>query len=351
MKRKVIIAVLVIAALAFVVIRLANNKSKINKEVAYKEVIENVPVNVLKAETTRQNSEISIVGLFKASKEAPVSAESAGKIVSVTVNEGDLVTEGQVIAELDQTILFLKLDADEAQYTHSKEDLERYENLNKSNATTDVTLKQMRLANSLNELAVKNTKEQIAKSKIRASISGYLTSKNFEKGTVVSPGAPIGQITNISTLKFTAMVPEYQVIKFELAQKVAVSADVFPDSKFTGTISQIGEKGDENHNYKIEATVNNDKRQNLLKAGMNGTMKVSDKNISSGIFVPREVIVGTTEKPQVFIAEGDKAVLKDVKIGATIGNTVQILTGITDGAAIIVSGMNNLKDGRTIKIN
>ncbi len=351
MKRKTVgIALVVVAILGFAIMKLAKNKAKINKETSYHEVTENVPVQVQTAATGGINTELNFVGSFFASKEAPVSAEIVGKIIITSVNEGDFVTEGQIIAELDQSLLALKLEADQAQYEHSKEDLVRYENLNKNEATTDVVLKQMRLTNSLNEIAVKNTKEQIAKSKIKAPITGYLTTKKFEVGTVVSPGISIGQVTNINTLKFTTMVPEYQVVKLELNQKVSVGADVFKSTKYTGVISQISEKSDGNHNYKIEVNINNDNKQFPLKAGMNGSMMVNDKNTITGIFISRDVLQGTMAKPQVFLVQDNKAILKNVVPGIAVGNEIQILDGIHDGDKIITTGMNSLKDSTTIKI-
>lgn len=351
MKRKTIIIASVIVALAgFAIMRLARNKAKIDKETSYLEVIGNVPVNVQTALTGRLNTELNFVGSFLASKEAPVSAEIAGKITRTLVEEGDFITEGQVIAELDHALLDLKLEADKAQYEHSKEDLARYENLNKKEATSDVVLKQMRLANSLNEIAVKNTEEQIAKSKIKAPITGYLTTKSFEVGSVVSPGVSIGHVTNTNTLKFTAMVPEYQVVKLELRQKVMVSADVFKNKKYPGVISQVSVKGDENHNYKVEVYINNDNRQYPLKAGMNGSMTANDKTLVSGIFIARDVLRGTTAKPQVFLAQGNRAILRNVITGVAIGNEVQILEGVRDGDKIITTGMNSLKDSTTIRI-
>src|SRR5687768_15549819 len=171
-RRTVIIALIIVTLISLAAIRLARNKAKIDMETSYLENIENVPVNVQTVLTTSKNTELSFVGSFVASKEASVSAEIPGKIVKSYVNEGDFVNEGQIIAELDQSLLNLRLEADEAQYEHSKEDLARHENLSKHDATSDVVLKQMRLTKSLDEIAVKTTREQIAKSKIKAPISG-----------------------------------------------------------------------------------------------------------------------------------------------------------------------------------
>jgi membrane fusion protein, multidrug efflux system len=348
-RRTVIIALIIVTLISLAAIRLARNKAKIDMETSYLETIENVPVSVQTVLTTSKSTELSFVGSFVASKEASVSAEIPGKIVKSFVSEGDFVNEGQIIAELDQSLLILKLESDQAQYEHSKEDLARHENLNKHEATSDVVLKQMRLTNSLNEIAVKTTKEQIAKSKIKAPISGHLTSKLFEVGTVVSPGTYIGQVTNTSALKFTTMVPEYQVVKLQLNQKVTIGADVFPNTKYAGVISQISEKGDQNHNYKVEVYINNNK-QFPIKAGMNGAMTAIDKTPTAGIFVPRDVLQGTMAQPQVYLAVDNRAVLRNVVIGMAIGNDIQIVDGIRDGDKIITVGMNNLKDSTTIKV-
>src|SRR5688572_21929394 len=103
-KRTILITVITVALVGLAVIRLARNKAKINEETSYLEVIENVPVNVQTALTSSKRTELSFVGSFVASREASVSAEISGKIVRSFVNEGDFVREGQVIAELDQSL-------------------------------------------------------------------------------------------------------------------------------------------------------------------------------------------------------------------------------------------------------
>src|SRR6185503_3897587 len=246
MARRIIMVFIAVIIVVLIAMKLVSNKSKINKETSYRDVVQNVAVDVRTAKTDSRTEVLSFVGVFKPSRESSISAEIPGKIASVNVSEGSLVTRGQVLAELDLAALELKLEADQAQYVHSNEDLVRYENLSKSDATTDVTLKQMRLTNKLNEIAVKNDEDQISKSKIKAPITGYLAAKGFEVGMVVSPAASIGQIANTGILKFTAMVPEYYVMKFEYGQKINVRANVFPGKVFQGTVSQVSEKSDEN---------------------------------------------------------------------------------------------------------
>src|SRR5688572_9526637 len=106
MKRKTIIITLTsLTLVGLAVMKLASNKAKINQETSYHEVTENVPVHIQTASTSSLNTELNFVGSYLPSKEAPVSSEIAGKIVKIFVNEGDFVSEGQIIAELDQSLL------------------------------------------------------------------------------------------------------------------------------------------------------------------------------------------------------------------------------------------------------
>jgi hypothetical protein len=100
----------------------------------------------------------------------------------------------------------------------------------------------------------------------------------------------------------------------------------------------------------VEVTVYNTNKQYPLKAGMNGSMAIAAKEVLKGIFIPREAVVGSTEDPRVYVAAGDRAVLRRVSAGPVVGNEIQILDGVHDGEKIITTGMNNLRDSTTIKI-
>jgi RND family efflux transporter MFP subunit len=351
MIRNIIIAIVAVAAVGFVVFKLRSNKEQIDKAAAYKEVIENVPVSVITATKASVATPLVLTGYFNPYKEVAISAESNGKLTNVYVNEGEYLKQGQTIAAIDATHLALKLELEQAQMQKAKQDLMRFENLNREEATSDITVKQMQLAYTASEIAVKSTKQQIAKCIVKSPINGFLTEKNFENGSMVAMGVPIGRVTDIKTLKFNTLVPEVQVVKFATNQQVFIEADVFPKSKYKGVISMIAMAGDPTHNYKMEVLIKNDNAGFPLKAGMSGILRGNDKNEVAGIFVPRAALVGSTAKPQLYVAQRNKAILKDVKVGVTIGNDIQIVDGIVTGDQVVVAGMNNLENERTIKIS
>ena len=85
MIRNIIIAAIALVLTGAMVMRLASNKSKIDKETSYREVVEHVSVHTRTIGTAIRISQIELTGLFKPSQEAPVSTEIPGRIATVSM--------------------------------------------------------------------------------------------------------------------------------------------------------------------------------------------------------------------------------------------------------------------------
>jgi RND family efflux transporter MFP subunit len=166
---------------------------------------------------------------------------------------------------------------------------------------------------------------------------------------MASPNANLGTITDISNVKLVAMIPESDILKFQKGQSIKVSADALPDKEFEGSITQISVKADAAHNYKIEITVPNS--SGLIKAGMYGTIKGKNSQKQNKLLIPRAALVGSVKQPQVFVAESGVAKLRNIVIGNSFGNNLEIVSGLKEGESVIATGQLNLQDGTTIKID
>ena len=349
MIKKIIFSVIAIALLIATFVVLSSNKKEIESAASYLETRENIPVEVITAQKKTYAGQLSFTGTFNPVREVSFGAETQGKVKRVYVEEGDYVKAGQLIANIDNELLQVKLQGEEAQLKKAEEDLRRYENLMKDSATSEVQLKQARLNHTLAKTAVKNTREQISKTSIAAPMSGYLTAKNFEEGAIVSPGSPIGTITNIDRLKFSASVPEEQMMQMKVGQNVKVKADIYPDTTFEGLISQIAVKGDGSHNFKIEAVVENNEEY-PLRAGMYGNLMTDTESQVTNFLIPRSALINESGQSTVFLAKNDKAVLTEVTKGNLRGDQVAITSGLEEGNRVVVRGAENLTDGITLQI-
>jgi len=168
-----------------------------------------------------------------------------------------------------------------------------------------------------------------------------------EKGSVVSIGTPMAEITDIASLKLVVNVPEKAVNQFRLGQTITVQTEVYPESKFQGKVSMVGAQGDEAHNYPVEITVQNT-ANNPLKAGMYGSIANSNELKGESLAIPRQAIMGSAKEPQVYVVENGKAVLKSVMIGVATNEFYEITKGLKPGDQVVTSGQINLQNGTLV---
>lgn len=378
MTKKLIFAALGLALLTLAGFTLARNKSEINEAATYREPIGKVPVQVLTVRPTLHAPAFRYSGLLEPAREVSFGAELQGKISQTFVQEGAYLPAGKAIAKLDDRMLQLQLQSQQNQKAlaevslqtqqalaqKTETDMTRFDNLKQNDAVADISyqnqklnhtqvqggLEAQRLSLKGADLALQTTQTQLDKTVIKAPISGYLTRKQFEVGSIVAPGAPMGTITDISQLKLVVMVPEQQVVAFQLGQKVAVRAEVYPAAVWEGTLTQIAAKGDQNHNFKVEVMIENDNEAHPLKAGMYGSLELASAREVERILIPNTALLGSGEQLQVYVVQDGKARLQPVKTGTSVENNIEITTGLQAGDQLITTGMNRLRQGLTVNI-
>jgi RND family efflux transporter MFP subunit len=166
---------------------------------------------------------------------------------------------------------------------------------------------------------------------------------------VLLPGAALVEITDISKLKLTVKVPEKEVVKYKEGGQISLQADVYPGASFEGKITLVGVKADATHNYPVEILVANQKEQ-PLRAGMYGRASTGVALKDSALTIPRAALLGSVKNPRVYVVENNKAVLKDISVGADTQGLVEVLAGLQEGEKVVVSGQINLEDKSQINI-
>lgn len=381
--RNLVLAALAVAAIVWIGLRLAHNKKEINAAAEFHENYGNVPVKVATVQKQILSGEYSYVGTLEPMHEVNISAEAQGKIVKVNVEEGSRVAQGQSLAKIDDAMLQIQLQAQQTTLetqqlavqtaklaeAKAKQDLTRYENLATSGSVSDVNLQNARLGAEQAtlqvkqaELAMKSTQSQIAtteeqlrKTSLAAPISGTVTARNFDLGTVVAPGSPLGTVTDISALKLAVQIPEADIFKFKDGQIQNVLIDVFQGVTFKGKVSLVGIKSDAAHSYTVEVLLSNNDAQHPLKAGLYGRLEGSASTNAGvadqpSIVIPRTALVGSVKQPQVFVVQNGKAVARDIKVGKAVGDLLEVLSGVNEGEQVVTTGQINLENGITVTV-
>jgi len=281
-----------------------------------------------------------------------VSSETGGRLLSVTVKEGDYVKRGQLIATVDLKSLTDQKAELETSMSLTKDVFDRQKRLWDQNIGSEIQYLQAknnyeRLQKSLNTLQT-----QIGKANVYSPISGVVDMEFLKAGEMAGPGAPIVQLFNPNKLKVTADVPESYLGKIKRGDKVEIN---FPaiDKQLSKSISLLGRTIDpSNRTFKVEVTTTSE--GGLLKPNLLAELKFNDYTKKDAIVVPLEIVQEEVSgKKYVFVVSkknGKDVALKSyVRIGEGYEGDIIIEEGLKAGDQIIIDGARSVANGDLIK--
>jgi RND family efflux transporter MFP subunit len=347
--KKVLYVIIPLAIIAIVVIKLKTNKEITQSKVYQydKEQAINVQVDTLQLENV--NAEFSYSGTFEPNKETKISAELQGKINTILVDVGSVVSKGQTLIQLDNSLLKLQLQTIEVHIEGLEADVNRYTILAKADAIQGVQLEKAELGLKSAKVQKATLLEQINKTTIKAPFNGVVTAKLSEEGAFAAPGLPLLQITDITTLKFTVNVPEKDLSQFKLNQSYSLTADAYYEILLTGKTTMIGSKANMGSSFPVQFMVNNTSDLKI-KSGMFGKVLLKREMSGKGIVIPSSAIQGTENQPQVYVVKNGKAILQNITISKKIQNKAFVSNGLNEGDVIVTNGFINLFDGANVTV-
>ena len=344
--KKVFTLVAVLAIGGLMAYKLYSNKEKNAQEVAIVAQKEaQVAVRVAQVSQENVSKLFSANGTFVAEQDLNVSSEVGGQITKIFVKEGDFVRAGQVLATT------------KADRTNVQLDLKRFESAYQTGGVTAQQLEQARLQVK-NAQANYNSAAIISgDTSVKSKINGIISSKEVEEGTLVGAGQTLFNVVNIDQLKLKVTVDEAQVSRLKVGETVKVKPSSSSE-EVEGKITFISPKSNGSLKFPVEILLANKERK--LKAGMYASVAFSSNTQEQPtLIVPHAAFVGSVSQNKIFKiekqtnAKGEQvpvATLITVKSGRNFGDKVEILSGLSLGDEVVISGQINLDNGTPIKV-
>lgn len=352
MKRiiKAVIWVVVLGTLGYLAVsQLAKNKEKLAQDAKLAEERNtSIPVITAQVGTRMMQGDFNVIGNFAPFQQVVVMSETAGKITRLNFNNGTVVQAGATLAAIDNDLLEIQLETTKTNLAKAENDFRRLKNLLGEGGVTQQQVDDAKLGIDNLHSQIKSIEKQIAMSYVKAPISGIISNKMVEKGSLVAPSMKLADITNISRLKMQVYLTEEQVITVKKGQRLPVKVDLMPDKTFEGTVSFIDVNAGPSRRYLVEIEINNP--GNVLKAGMTGSVSFKGGEGREVLAIPREAVVGSLQDAKVYAVENGKAILRPIETGNVFGENVQVRSGLSAGETIVVSGQINLEDGMEIQV-
>lgn len=349
MKRITIISLVVIVLVGACTVTLFMNKKKIEEKSKVEGNLKAIPVFVTRIGKSAMSGDFTANGSFAAIHELMLASEGQGKVVKLLFNTGDFVKQGEILAQLDDEVLRSQLSLAQAALEKARADLRKYEGLLKNDAISSQQVEDAKLFVRKSEADVVTLGKQLDNTTIKAPIQGTITKRSIEVGSLLMPGSPVAEIVDISRLKFVAYIAESEAIQVHEGDRIAITTALFPGISYQGRVISVGVKADEAHRFPVETEVVNDPRH-PVKAGMFGVAAFTSGKARECLVIPRNAIIGSVKEPKVFVIEGDRSVIKPIRIGSADDKQVEVLDGLKEGELVVTSGQINLDNNSIISI-
>lgn len=326
---------------------LAQNKQEIDGRVYRPDPDAKVRVDVANVEMGALDDNQALLGTFEANREVVVGSPAQGRVLRAGVEEGDVVKAGHVIAQLDGSVLSAQLSGLEASLIDAKKDKARYEALGKHGAIAAQQIDKAGLALAASESQLATLKRQLGHTTVVAPFAGVITSRHFDVGAVVSTGAAMVELVDISRVKLVLNVPERNLSTVTLGKRLAINVDVYPGKAFEGEVTMVSVKGDSAHNFPVHLTLANHDAT-PLRVGMYGSVKLPRALDEKVLSIPREALVGSAKAASAFIVEDGTARLREITVGRATASRFEVLAGLSADDQVVTTGQINLRDGTVV---
>lgn len=307
-------------------------------------------VSVTEIKPSKFDHYVQTQGQVESENNIEVSARQMGVITQVYVNEGAQVSKGQVLAQIDNSVIARSIESMKAQFDLATSVYERQKNLWDQKIGTEVQFLQAKTNKESLEKQIESLQEQNEMTKIKAPISGTVDAVHVKVGENIAPGMPAVRVVNTADLKITASVSEAYITTIKRNNKVIIN---IPELKkeVEGKVTFVGRTIDplsRTFNVEVKLPSHADLRPN-----MTATVKVIFNSEASALVVPVNVIQQINNEKVVYVAEtkGKQTVArrKVVTVDGVFGNQAQV-KGLNSGDQLITFGYQGLNDGDFIKI-
>lgn len=289
-------------------------------------------------------------GLVESEENIQVSAKSMGVVTHVFVKEGEMVTRGQTLGQIDNSLIVRGIDEVKGSLELAKTFYERQKNLWDQKIGTEVQFLQAKNNKENLEKRLASLNEQNEMSKIKSPISGVVDEVQLKVGQNIAPGMPAVRVVNNSDLTVKANISEAYSTDVKKGNRVVVS---FPDLKkdFQTKVSFAGRNINPlSRTFAIEVDLPSSSE---LRPSMTAVIKVMYQSFNDAMIVPVNVVQNVNGEKVVYIAkeEGNRMVAhkKVVKVIGVFGGEAH-LEGIQAGDKVITFGFQGLNDGEFVKI-
>ncbi|MDJ0600489.1 MAG: efflux RND transporter periplasmic adaptor subunit [Crocosphaera sp.] len=374
----------------------------------FEETIPSVDVAIARSDSIGDTREY--IGTTQPVQTVALRSQVEGQLLELTVDVGDRVSKGQLLAQLNDNLLQAEVGKAQAELAalnseviraqgqvksaisevastkvrleQAKNDVTRLQELHEEGAIalrevelarTEYRTTQQSLISAQSEVNVRQSaveaaegrviaqqaliqqeQERLSYSMLHSPITGYVLQRVIETGNLVQPGGEILRLGDFSQVKVVVPVSELDLANIRVGQSVRVRLDAFPRDSLVGRVSNISPAADPtSRQVPIEVILSNPEQK--ISSGLLARVSFGQTGFQT-VVIPETALQGTTGgRGIVFVVTGDKenatVTQRRVRLGERVDGQVEVLGGLRPGERYVSRSSDALEDNQSVKLS
>ncbi len=307
-----------------------------------------IPVETGLVESGTIQRQVTVSGVVEPIRTVAVNSQLAGALLSVEVEEGDLVRGGQPLARIDDRELAAQEESARANHAVAEAAWARAQTLYDRQVITIDEYERDRTAFVAAEAQLDQIRTRRGYATLSAPVAGVILEKRVETGDVVGTQTHLFTIGEISTLVVRVQVSELDVVALSPGDVAEVALDAFPGRTMQGTIRRIFPAADPaTRLVPVEVALSS---ESPARPGFLARVTFGLQGTANAILVPTRAVVNTSSGQTVFVVRDGVAIARTVTVGMTDRGRLQVTSGLEPGETIVVTGANDVRDGAVLRV-
>ncbi len=338
-------------AIMFVLLTACNfsaNENNGNKDDADKDqVIVNVETS--KAYSGKSIATFKSTAVLEADRAATVTTKSAGVILDILVEEGELVTKDQVLLVLESDEQQLSLKSAAANYEKSLNNFQRAEQLVAKGLVNKEQLDNLKFDTKALKAILDQAEMNLSFTQVKAPFSGIITRRHVKIGNLIQNATAVFEVIDFNSLQAKIDVPEHQLGIMNSGLQVNFKFDALAGMTVNGQVIRVSPVID-SATGTFQVTVSVDNSDNMLIPGLFAMAEIVFDQRNDVVLVDKDAIIREDELSYVYVLQDSTEVIKvAVTLGYEMLDSYEIVSGLMVGQEVVTTGKNNLTPD--VKVN
>ncbi len=291
-------------------------------------------------------------GVVEAVEAARVGTTVPARILALAVAEGDRVSAGQIIAQLDDRQAQQRVSDARARLALAEQELARDQALAAQAVRSQQQVQRSQQARDASDAAVQIAIRQLEEYRIASPLDGIVMKRPVEPGETVAANATLFEIASPIALKIAADVDERDIARIHMGAKVAIRAEAFPGRAIATTVTNMRGRGETaTRTFRVEANLPPDTG---LLIGMTVDVNLVVAERQNALLVPPTAVRhappqgGRPGAAHVFRIVDGHARRTPIELGAVGTAAIEIRTGLDDTVTLVANPPASLADGAAV---